>query len=441
MLAVAVLFCLLDGSVAWAYARAPGANRWAALHLWLFWAFVVVFGAVGMVAREVEYEMDVFLLTHLLVFAYLAAFAGLALGLRRWFPPPGLVVVDRLLAVEDRVLALWFVPWLAFKAYLYPRYGLDAFQLLTVRQEIGAAYWEAVLNALLTLPALGGLTVFLLKASYRPRTLLNLPLAGLAVAFFTLYGVTNEVAGTRRFFAALMAWVVLAAVRREGWVPRKRHLAVAAMIAAAGLAFSEYFQRVRDNLDEARVISEGQGFGEIPGYLVPDAGAEVETWENLRVRDDPFSVLYWVTERQLAEGTRTHGALVRLALEDAVPAALHPEKSFVNHDAILVETFGLQGPDVSAVPLVSVQADFAFLAPLLTPFAYLALLYVFAWALAGAAGNHGLILSSAGAAFLTVFRVEDGLESLLITLRDFALVWVVATAAAFLLRAGRSVRA
>jgi hypothetical protein len=433
LLAVAALFCVADALAVWRYARRPGSNRWVTLHLWLFWAFVAVFSAVGMVARDLEYELGVFVLTHALVFAYLLAFAFLATRLEPRFPPTAatLAVLQRL---REWQIGLCIVPWLAFKAYLYPRYGLNSFQLLTIRQELDVPYWEAVVNSLLAFPALGALVVWLLKVAVAPRTLLRLHATLPALAFLALYGITNEAAGTRRFVAALLVWTALAYLyaRQGPW--RLRHLAAGFTLVVAAVSFSEYFQRVRMNLAPS-LEGEGESLTSFVRFLVPESADELRTLENLRVREDPLYVLYRITEVQLDDGTRTGGALARLALEDAVPAALLPSKSFLNHDDILGETYGMLLRDVAAVPLASVLADVGLPAFALTPLAYLLALWVYCWAQARSAGSAAMALTAAGAAFLTVFRVEDGLESLLITLRDFTLAWMIAAAGAAIHRA------
>jgi hypothetical protein len=425
LLQIATGFCLVEAALIWRFARRPSSNRWVALHLVLFWAFVAVYSAVALLTREVEeYEPLLFLLTHAIVLAYIGLFASFSRLLRWRFPAPG-AMLSPALGQDDWQLAFWLLCWLLFKAYLYPRYGLHSFELLRVREDIGASYWEASVNRLLGFPALGALLVFLLRAARSPRTLLRPHLTGPAVAFFVLFGMTNEVAGARRFFCALLVWIAHSLAQDRALRTRLQHLAVAGVVLLAALAFSEYFQRIRHNLQPELGTPVGDPLTDVIGLLVPGSDETGQTLLNLQVREHPFDVLYRVTEAQVAHGKGTGGALVAQAWADTMPAALHPGKGFVDHDVILAGAYGLAGSDIAAVPLVSLQSDFSWMGCLLAPLLYLLFLWVYCWKQARPPGGSGLVaLSAAAAAFLTVFRVEDGLESLFVTFRDFAILGI-----------------
>jgi hypothetical protein len=441
VLAAGVLFAALDTLVvAWAFRRRTF-SLWISLHLVLFVAFVVLFNLAALVVADLRYEPPLFLAVNALVFVYLAVLAGLGRVLRTHLPSNGaqLAALDR---VPEWQLWMWLLLWLAFKAYLYPRYGLHSFQLLRVRDSVGIPYWEAALNALLGFPALGAFLAFLLRAARSPHVLLKVHLAAPALAFFVLFGLTNEVEGTRRFFAALLVWTAIGTCHAARFRLRPRHVALSAGLLAAAVGFSEYFQRIRGNMVP---MTSSSGTGEsLPGfvrYLAPRPEAAVLTLENLHERDNPFRLLYQVTGLQATYRAGTGGALTLQALANVAPALAVEGKSYVSHDDILVATYGLDGNDVTAVPLLSLQSDFSYLAYLLTPLLYVGLVWVYAAALVRGAGGGSLVaLGAAGAAFLTVFRVEDGVETLLITLRNFGAVWLAGALAVWMRRPLAAVR-
>jgi hypothetical protein len=437
VLALAVLFAVVDALVVARVFRRRTFSLWISLHLVLFLCFVVLFNLAALLLGEVRYGAGLFFAVNALLVVYLAGLAGLGRLLRAHLASNH-EQVEVLARVAEWQLVGWLLLWLAFKAYLYPRYGLHSFQLLRVRDAVGIPYWEAALNALLGFPALGAFLAFLLRVAGSPRELLKAHLTAPALAFFLLFGLTNEVEGTRRFFAALLVWMAIGVCQSRGFRLRPRHLVLAGALLAAAVGFSEYFQRIRGNMVAMTTATgSGESLPAFARYLAPRGETSVLTLENLHERDNPFRLLYQVTGLQLARGAGTGGALTLQALANAAPAVAVLDKSYVTHDDLLVSAYGLDGNDLTAVPLLSLQSDFSLLGYLLAPLLYVGLVWVYTKALAGAGRDLSMVaLGAAGAAFLTVFRVEDGVETLLITLRNFAAVWIVGLAA---VRASRAV--
>jgi hypothetical protein len=411
---LAMIFAVVDFLLILLAVATLRLNLFAVLHALLFWAFIVAFHVITAFVLEPQYDLMIYLLVQTLLTVYLGIFLMTSAS---WEAPD---VLERIRGTPYSVILVTLLPWLTFKCYLLGRYGLASFSLLAFRTQIDAFYWEAALNSLFWYFALGGFLAFVIRVASDAKAFRQLPVLMASAAVFVFASAFGEVGGARRFILTVAALGILTLVARERFL-RVRTLMTTVLILVLSLIAVEYYQHIRVNATDPRVIAlmaEGEIAEGIVAYLtLPEDDDPTVTYRNFQERVSPFEILYAMSAQQIDGGPLLWGAATQQSFINVIPSILYPEKETINADTVLAQAFDWEPIDLPTGVLAMFQADWSWMAYLITPvlFAYVIRGYstLLLWS-----DNHFVRLLFLAGTVLTATYVEEVLDAILINARD-----------------------
>jgi hypothetical protein len=411
---LAIVFAVVDFLLILLTVFTVRLNLFAVLHALLFWAFIVAFHVITVFVLAPQYDLMMYLLVQTLLTVYLGIFLVTSAS---WGASD---LLGRIRAIPYSVILVVLLPWLAFKCYLLGRYGLASFSLLALRAQIDAFYWEAVLNSLFWYFALGGFLAFVIRAASDAKAFGQLPVLMASTAVFVFASVFGEVGGARRFILTVAALGILTLVARQRPL-RVRTLMTMVLILVLSLIAVEYYQHIRVNATDPQVmtlLAEGEIAEGIVAYLaLPEDDDATVTYRNFQERVSPFEILYAISAQQIDHRRLLWGAATRQSFINVIPSIFYPEKETINADAVLAEAFDWEPIDLPTGVLAMFQADWSWVAYLITP-------VLFAYLIRGYSGlllwsdNHFLRLLFLAGTVLTATYVEEVFDAILINVRD-----------------------
>jgi hypothetical protein len=405
----------------------------ATVHALVVWAFIVGFETISTLMGVVTYEDTLtYLLVHVLLLTYFSVFLLCSVLV---LPANG---TETFLAAIQKLstssLLICISLWLSFRIHLLFKYGVGSFNLLAMRDFVGATYFEASLITFLWHVALGAFLAYVVKIGIEFRNILNPWLLLPNGAFFIFACLFNEIQSARRFLVLLcflLGLVILYSQRDR--LPSLRTIVIVTLLGIMTLGMAEYFMKIRknaaDNPEIVSLMSQGDVASIVEAglqYLTPtdESSESFATADNLQERTSPFQTLYAITERQLLHLTVTKGDLATQSVLNVIPSAFAPYKETINGDHIIAEAFDLPDIDLATGILASMQSEISFLGYLVTPLIMALIIRLY---------SNGIVRTSSPSlrivflsyCVLTASYVEDLPDAILENFRDATVLIVV----------------
>jgi len=317
--------------------------------------------------------------------------------------------------------------WLTFRIYLWGKYGIRSLSYLDpfehgVAQGSPLRYVENVF--LLSLQYLGSgavmaLVVRLALRGYRGISLLEW---SLLVVFFGFILLGEAPLGVRRtVILYAMIFITTYSISRSR---STKVFGLSLVIGVIGVAFIEYYQQIRFNAQNPRVIHLLSS-GNIPdilsglaAYLTP--GTQPSTVHGFRSGglDYLATCVRWVEQ----SGRILGGGVMLFAFYMVIPSALLSGKPTIDIDTFVTRFYQAEDTDYAANILANMYVDLGVFGIVVSPFLWVSTMYFMLFILSRAKTNGPLALSVSGMIFGMLSLVEGSLVSLFVHIRDIFIV-------------------
>lgn len=324
-------------------------------------------------------------------------------------------LITRIREVEIGYLHLCMFISVGVIFYFYARYHL-IFRAIIEDKAIINQYSKFVINIVIPLFYL----IFI--ASYVKLSSSNVARGKIQRFLLTLYywliGAYFLFYGRREFILLVLIFLLIRGM--SGQLNNIFHPRKIPALIAAGLVIimaSNFYQNVRNELNNfatsgERVMISWEMFFDF------DASSS-----NLEARPSLLRLLSIVMGGD-EYGRHSHGALFSSNFQIAVPSFLYPNKSVVNEDYIISDTYGLDSTDYSASTAILFYADFGFWAYFLYPL-FLLVYWLFVERVIKINDGDSLIVSITIVLFLVnLYNIEGGVTAYFVSMRNI-LMFVV----------------
>lgn len=317
--------------------------------------------------------------------------------------------------------------WLAFRVYLYAKYGIRSFAYLDLFSQGGPqqsplGYAETVLMMSSLYLANGAVMALVIQAAIRGYRAISILEWSLLILFFGFVLFGEAPLGVRRtIILYAMIYIVAYATSREvSW----KVLSFSLVIGAMGIAFIGYYQSVRFNAanpEVYRLLSSGNISDVLSGlvaYVTPGpqlAGAH-------GFRSGGFDYLATCIRLVDQSGNIMGGSLLLFSFYKIIPSAFYTGKSRLDIDEVVSKFFRIEDTDYAANILANLYVDIGVLSVVLSPLLWWSLMYMMLAILSKAKTNGPLALSVSGMIFGMLSSVEGSLTSLFVYGRDIFII-------------------
>jgi len=333
--------------------------------------------------------------------------------------------------------------WLAFRVYLYAKYGIRSFAYLDLFSQEGPqksplAYAETVLMGALLYLAYGAVMTLVIQAAIRGFRAISIFEWSLLILFFGFVLFGEAPLGVRRTII-LYAMIYITALSTAGEMSWKV-LRYSLVIGAIGIAFIGYYQSIRNNAADPqvfRLLSSGNISDVLSGlvaYVTPGpqlAGAH-------GFRSGGFDYLANCIRLVNQSGKIMGGSLLLFSFYKVIPASFSAGKSSLDIDAVVSKFFRVEDTDYAANILANLYVDIGVLGVALSPLLWWSIMYVMLAILSKAKSNGPLALSVSGMIFGMLGSVEGSLISLFVYARDIFIVLPIYYLIGLVLRRSRA---
>jgi len=317
--------------------------------------------------------------------------------------------------------------WLMLRIYLLGKYGIRSLSYLDpfehgVAQGSPLSYVENVFLLSLQYLASGAVMALVIRLALQGYRGISLLEWSLLIVFFGFILLGEAPLGVRR---TVILYAILFITTYS--ISRNRSTKVfglSLVIGAIGVAFIEYYQQIRFNAQNPRVIHLLSS-GNIPdmlsglvAYLTP--GTQPSTAHGFRSGglDYLATCIRWVEQ----SGRIIGGGVMLFALYMVIPSALFSGKPTIDIDTFIMKFYRAEDTDYAANILANMYVDLGVLSIVVSPFLWVSTMYFMLLILSRAKTNGPLALSVSGMIFGMLSLVEGSLVSLFVYLRDILIV-------------------
>ncbi len=403
-------------------------------HLLMFIAFFYFYQLVTVFMVRPKYDLEVFILTNLLIFLYILSVALIALIWKKRLIEDN-HFFDLIRGIDDRLIFLFLAFWVIVKIYFVAQYGYASFKTLAMREEIGMSYIEAVLDSLMIYPAFGAFLSYFSSRVMGKRDRkygLEIVLFICALLFFILSIVFSIELGVRRFFTFLVIIFVLISLHKANRKGINRILLHGVISIFVLLGFYIYYQGIRWNVYDPNINSQllsgrpkqivkGIGLSMVPDYNIDSALAS-----NVESRPGPYFVLQQIVEEQVEGSNGTGGEFIIQSFRNSVPAYISRGKRYVDADEIFSSTYNLPPIDLGTNILSIFQSEFSFAGFLVTALFMMGLFVTYIALLQVRTLNNILLkITVIGLLYKTAYFAESSLDVVFFDIRNLFIIIMI----------------
>ncbi len=455
---ITIFFLLLSIEVILLAEKAK--NPIGIVHMLFFVVFMNMLHLAGLLGNnDQHYELTYYLLTQIVLFAYLGFFAlGMVWLKERRLAPSQEHIFRSAMRMSNGWLIAAFSGWLLVKTYLIMKYGASAFSLFSHLQGNGAvlhfyAWWETPVEFYARAFAVGACGVYVIKTIlekgyWRKHWVVTMTFS----LFFAVYvGTHSAIVGPRRFMLLLVilglvtiAWRDKKTISRY-FITKWRFVLVVGIIL---IGAASYYQVIRNNFSRPDIAykllsSNPLTFAEgVEQAMILIPASERATQPAKFFREGPLDIVYDVIQRRGDGNPGTGGAITVNAFKSVIPRIIVGKgKKNINADEFLAKKMSIaSGPymvsDVATSLLAIFIADFGYLGVLIAPMVMIFTLTVFSHIpQKGVFASPLLILFFFSALLNLSANVEGSFVPILSTFRD-AMILMLVLISLSLLRTG-----
>lgn len=337
------------------------------------------------------------------------------------------LALDSLLSAGYPFARYAILLWLSFRVYLYAKYGIRSFAYLDLFSQGGPqksplSYAETVLMMSLLYVVNGAAMALVIQVAVRGCRALSILEWSLLILFFGFVLFGEAPLGVRRtIILYAMIFITTYSISREvSW----KVLSFSVLLGAIGIAFIEYYSRIRFNAanpEVYRLLSSGNVSDVLSGfaaYLTP--GSQPAGTHGFR--SGGFDYLATCIRLVEQSGQIMGGSLLAFAFYKVIPSAFYTGKSSLDMDEVVSRFYRTEDTDYAANVLANLYVDIGIPSVVLSPLLWWSALYVMLLILGKAKANGPLALSVSGMIFGMLSSVEGSLVSLFVYVRDLVLV-------------------
>lgn len=430
---IVILFGVVGLLLVWYLFLWKSLNMIVTSHIIMFIAFFYFYQIISMLVIRTKYDIDIFILSNLVVFLYILSLSLLASHFHRHIIR-NQQLMNFMMGVDERFILLFIAVWILCKGFLITRYGEAAFQALARREEVGMGYLIASIDSLLMYPAFGSFVIYFctrILGKRHHKRFFELLLLVTALIFFIFSVVFSLDLGVRRVITFLLIIYVLTMIHRMQY----RNI-LKATVYVVGLipllfVFYMYYQSIRWNVYDPNINSMllyGNVRQVIKGIglsLIPQNQFKSGLVMNVEERKGPFSVLHQVIMKQVDKGETTKGKFIAQSVNNVVPAFVSKEKITINADEILSSVYDLPPIDLPTSILAILQSECFFFGFIITSLLFLGLFLLYSKLLLFLPTSVLFRATVIGLLFKTAYFAESSLDVIFVDIRNLIFICAV----------------
>ncbi|MEK7762556.1 MAG: hypothetical protein AAB433_13335 [Nitrospirota bacterium] len=317
--------------------------------------------------------------------------------------------------------------WLAFKTYLWGRYGLQSLSYLALFEQGGTSgsplsYVETTILTSLLYLANGAVVALVVRVSHLGCRQISAIEWLLLIVFFVFILLGEAPLGVRR--TVILYAIIFITTYSNANSNSFKILGLSIAIGAIGIAFIEYYQQIRFNASNPEIyhlLSSGNASDILSGiaaYLTP--GTQSATTHGFRTGGlDYLATCIRAVEKS---GDLMEGSLLLFSLYKVIPSPFYEGKSTLDIDTYVSSFFRMEQTDYAANLLANLYVDVGIFSIILAPILWWSIIFVMLLILSRARTNSPFALSVSGMIFGMLSLVEGSLISLFTYFRDIFII-------------------